>query len=86
MLKWLTTWCDEKQSLLSFNASEDFWVPACLIILIEAFSYLSLLRGEKKSMTSKPSPKPPYTFRAGWALALLALNFVVAAYYFGILK
>ncbi|HEY9630322.1 MAG TPA: photosystem I protein PsaX [Coleofasciculaceae cyanobacterium] len=37
-------------------------------------------------MTSKPSPKPTYTFRAGWALALLALNFVVAAYYFGILK
>lgn len=38
-------------------------------------------------MTSKQSPKkPPYTFRAGWALLLLAINFVVAAYYFGILQ
>lgn len=39
-------------------------------------------------MTSKvkPASKPPYTFRAGWALLLLAINFVVAAYYFGILK
>ena len=26
-----------------------------------------------------------YPFRAGWALLLLAINFVVAAYYFGIL-
>jgi len=39
-------------------------------------------------MTAKPSPtkKPPYTFRAGWALLLLAINFLVAAYYFGIIK
>ncbi|MBI4781580.1 MAG: photosystem I protein PsaX [Oscillatoriophycideae cyanobacterium NC_groundwater_1537_Pr4_S-0.65um_50_18] len=37
-------------------------------------------------MTSKPSPKPTYTFRAGWAIVLLAINFVVAAFYFGILK
>lgn len=33
-----------------------------------------------------PSGKPPYSFRAGWALVLLAVNFVVAAYYFGILR
>ena len=39
-----------------------------------------------KSMTSKPPSKPPYTFRTGWALLLLAINFVVAAFYFGILK
>ncbi|MFM7423752.1 MAG: photosystem I protein PsaX [Elainella sp.] len=36
-------------------------------------------------MTSKTS-KPPYTFRAFWALVLLAGNFLVAAFYFGILK
>ncbi|MEO1145833.1 MAG: photosystem I protein PsaX [Cyanobacteria bacterium J06638_22] len=33
-------------------------------------------------MTSKQT----YTFRAGWALLLLAINFLVAAYYFGIIK
>jgi photosystem I protein len=36
-------------------------------------------------MTMKTG-KPPYTFRASWALLLLAVNFIVAAYYFGILK
>ncbi len=36
-------------------------------------------------MASKQA-KPPYTFRAAWALLLLAVNFLVAAYYFGILK
>jgi len=30
--------------------------------------------------------KPPYPFRATWALLLLGVNFVVAAFYFGILK
>lgn len=33
-----------------------------------------------------PSGKPPYSFRTTWALVLLAGNFIVAAYYFGILK
>lgn len=28
---------------------------------------------------------PPYPFRTGWALFLLAINFVVAAFYFHIL-
>jgi photosystem I 4.8kDa protein len=37
-------------------------------------------------MTSKPSSKPTYTFRSGWALLLLGINFLVAAFYFGILK
>jgi photosystem I protein len=27
-----------------------------------------------------------YTFRASWAVLLLAINFLVAAYYFGIIK
>ncbi|MGF1514839.1 MAG: photosystem I protein PsaX [Elainellaceae cyanobacterium] len=29
---------------------------------------------------------PPYPFRFGWALLLLAGNLLVAAFYFGILK
>lgn len=33
-----------------------------------------------------PSGQPPYSFRTTWALLLLAVNFIVAAYYFGILK
>jgi photosystem I protein len=30
--------------------------------------------------------KPPYTFRTGWALFLLAINLLVAAYYFHIIE
>jgi photosystem I 4.8kDa protein len=30
--------------------------------------------------------KPPYAFRTGWALLLLAINFVVAAFYFHIIE
>ena len=30
--------------------------------------------------------KFPYPFRAGWALLLLAINFLVAAYYFHIIQ
>jgi photosystem I 4.8kDa protein len=37
------------------------------------------------SKTAKPQ-KPNYTFRTFWAIVLLAGNFIVAAYYFGILK
>ena len=33
-----------------------------------------------------PSGKPPYSFRTTWALVLLAVNFIVAAFYFGILR
>jgi photosystem I protein len=36
-------------------------------------------------MTAK-NAKPTYTFRAGWALLLLAINFLVAAYYFHIIE
>jgi photosystem I protein len=35
--------------------------------------------------TTTPPPKP-YPFRTFWALLLLAGNFLVAAFYFGILK
>jgi photosystem I protein len=34
---------------------------------------------------SKPAAKPSYAFRTGWALLLLAVNFLVAAYYFHII-
>jgi photosystem I 4.8kDa protein len=30
--------------------------------------------------------KPPYPFRTGWALLLLLGNFLIAAFYFGVLK
>lgn len=30
--------------------------------------------------------KPPYPYRTAWALLLLAGNFLIAAFYFGILK
>ena len=30
--------------------------------------------------------KPSYVFRASWALLLLAVNFLVAAYYFHIIE
>lgn len=37
--------------------------------------------------TSKAkSNRPTYTFRTGWALLLLAVNFLVAAYYFHIIE
>ncbi|MFM7364458.1 MAG: photosystem I protein PsaX [Cuspidothrix sp.] len=35
---------------------------------------------------SKPEVKPSYAFRTGWALLLLAINFLVAAYYFHIIE
>lgn len=35
---------------------------------------------------AKTSGKPPYTFRTAWALLLLAINFLVAAYYFNIIQ
>ncbi len=36
-------------------------------------------------MTAK-NAKPSYAFRTGWALLLLAINFLVAAYYFHIIE
>ena len=38
-------------------------------------------------MTSKTKEtKPSYVFRASWAILLLAINFLVAAYYFHIVE
>ena len=38
-------------------------------------------------MTSKTKEtKPSYVFRASWATLLLAINFLVAAYYFHIVE
>jgi photosystem I protein len=36
----------------------------------------------KNSTTAKPT----YIFRASWAILLLAINFVVAAYYFNVIQ
>ncbi|MBW4512010.1 MAG: photosystem I protein PsaX [Scytonematopsis contorta HA4267-MV1] len=35
---------------------------------------------------AKSGAKSPYPFRTGWALLLLAINFLVAAYYFNIIQ
>jgi photosystem I protein len=35
-------------------------------------------------MTTAKTTKPTYTFRAFWAILLLAINFLVAAIYFHI--
>lgn len=35
---------------------------------------------------AKSGAKPPYPFRTAWALVLLAINFLVAAYYFHIIQ
>ncbi|EKQ67046.1 PsaX family protein [Leptolyngbyaceae cyanobacterium JSC-12] len=37
-------------------------------------------------MTTQADKKPNYTFRASWALLLLAINFLVAGYYHGFIK
>lgn len=36
---------------------------------------------EQPLMATQTQKKPPYTFRAGWAILLLAINFLVAAIY-----
>ncbi|MCG6136557.1 MAG: photosystem I protein PsaX [Nostoc sp. LLA-1] len=40
----------------------------------------------QNSPVADSGAKPPYTFRVGWALLLLAVNFLVAAYYFHIIE
>ncbi|MBW4614572.1 MAG: photosystem I protein PsaX [Desmonostoc vinosum HA7617-LM4] len=40
----------------------------------------------KDSPVADSGAKPPYTFRTGWAILLLALNLLVAAYYFHIIE
>ncbi|NWF60811.1 MAG: photosystem I protein PsaX [Fischerella sp.] len=39
-----------------------------------------------KPVAKSTTAKPPYPFRTGWALLLLAVNFLVAAYYFHIIE
>lgn len=41
---------------------------------------------QAKAPSSMSKAKPPYTFRVGWALFLLGINFLVAAYYFHIIE
>jgi photosystem I 4.8kDa protein len=40
----------------------------------------------KSSAVADSGAKPPYAYRTGWALLLLAINFLVAAYYFRIIQ
>lgn len=35
---------------------------------------------------AQQAKKPSYVFRASWALVLLAINFLVAGYYYGYLR
>ncbi len=62
--------------------------------LVQLFGISEKVKKEGERLMAKvqnsPVPstgaKPPYTFRAGWALLLLAVNFLVAAYYFHIIE
>ncbi|ACC82211.1 MULTISPECIES: photosystem I protein PsaX [Nostoc] len=38
------------------------------------------------SAVADSGAKPPYAYRTGWAIFLLAINFLVAAYYFHIIE
>lgn len=40
----------------------------------------------QNSAVADSGAKPPYTFRVFWAVLLLAVNFLVAAYYFNIIN
>jgi photosystem I 4.8kDa protein len=40
----------------------------------------------KNSAVADSGAKPPYAYRTGWALLLLAINLLVAAYYFHIIE
>ncbi|HEY9851767.1 MAG TPA: photosystem I protein PsaX [Leptolyngbyaceae cyanobacterium] len=40
----------------------------------------------KVPQATRPTTKPPYPFRTAWALVLLGINFLVAAYYFHIIE
>ncbi|MEH1933252.1 MAG: photosystem I protein PsaX [Nostoc sp.] len=40
----------------------------------------------KNSPVADSGAKPPYAYRTGWALFLLAINLLVAAYYFHIIQ
>ncbi|MCL1471922.1 photosystem I protein PsaX [Argonema antarcticum] len=42
-------------------------------------------KATKTTGATRPSTTPPYPYRTGWFLFLLAINFLVAAYYFHIL-
>ncbi|NLQ06690.1 photosystem I protein [Cylindrospermopsis raciborskii LB2897] len=47
----------------------------------------NVIKSGGSNMTSKTKEtKPSYVFRASWAILLLAINFLVAAYYFHIVE
>jgi photosystem I protein len=43
-------------------------------------------KSKKNSAIASTGATAPYPFRTSWALLLLAINFVVAAYYFHIIN
>ncbi|MEG4271714.1 MULTISPECIES: photosystem I protein PsaX [unclassified Microcoleus] len=45
-----------------------------------------IAKNQLKSDSVMKTGKFPYPFRAGWFLLLLAINFVVAAFYFHIIE
>ena len=45
-----------------------------------------IAKNQLKSDSVMKTGKFPYTFRAAWFLGLLAINFLVAAYYFHIIE
>ena len=45
-----------------------------------------IAKNQLKSDSVMKTGKFPYTFRTGWFLVLLAINFVVAAFYFHIIE
>jgi len=48
---------------------------------------VNVIKSGGSNMTSKTKEtKPSYVFRASWATLLLAINFLVAAYYFHIVE
>ncbi|MEH2296185.1 photosystem I protein PsaX [Nostoc sp.] len=40
----------------------------------------------KNSPVADSGAKPPYAYRTGWAIFLLAINLLVAAWYFHIIE
>lgn len=45
-----------------------------------------IAKNQLKSDSVMKTGKFPYTFRTGWFVLLLAINFVVAAFYFHIIE
>jgi photosystem I 4.8kDa protein len=71
-----------------FLKNLSFWYNSLVFLR----KWIKKKEGERFMAKVQNSPvpstgaKPPYTFRTAWALLLLAVNFLVAAYYFHIIE